>query len=382
MKAECDIVLLSYESPGLLKRCVESVLENTTVHSRLIIVDNASKDPEVSRYLQKIHGNDRVSIEKVFSEENVGFAAGMNKGMRLSDTPFVCLLNNDCMVTKGWLEGMIDVARQRDDVGLVNPQSNTFGSRPDGSASVSEHAELLQYRKGKFLELGHAIAFACLIKREVIEKIGYFDEMYEGVCYEDTDFSARANKAGYIAVMAEGSYVFHEEQASRKTLKGRKEIYRKNRELFEKRWGRLLRIFYVDPKAVSEDRMNRCYETMKGIARERAIVEMWVKRDRSTGEIFIRSERRKTTRHADVAVKGFSRGFMGPAVLWRVLTKKKRFDAVIMYDGFVLRLLRLLRPLHKAEVFSIRKKMLVMAGDGMLYDLNNPPSVAKYLRRR
>ena len=47
MKYDCDIVLLSYENPGLLKKCVESVLDSTRVRSRLIIVDNGSADPRV-----------------------------------------------------------------------------------------------------------------------------------------------------------------------------------------------------------------------------------------------------------------------------------------------------------------------------------------------
>jgi GT2 family glycosyltransferase len=382
MKTDCDVVLLSYESPDLLKKCVKSVLEHTKVPTRLIIVDNASKDPGVARYLQGLHGNDKVVIEKVFSEENAGFAAGMNKGMRLSDSPFLCLLNNDCVVTEGWLEEMISIAHYNDDIGMVNPQSNTFGSRPDEGASIDDHGTLLLYRRGKFVELGHAVAFACLIKRRVIDKIGYLDEAFKGVCYEDTDYSARAQQAGFLCVMAEGAYVYHLEQASRKSLKGKKEIYRKNRELFEQRWGKLLRIFFYDPAAEREGRLAERYETMKGLARERMIIEMRVKRRTSGEGIFLGADRRKMTRHADVAVKPFSKGVKALTILWRVLTKKKKFDAVIMPNGFLVKLLRLLKPFHGAEVFNIKKKSLVMAGNGMLYDLKNPSSVAEYLRGR
>lgn len=382
MKTDCDVVLLSYESPELLKKCVESVLGCTRVPARLIIVDNGSEDPEVARYLQGLHGNDRVAVEKVFSEENAGFAAGMNKGMRLSDAPFLCLLNNDCVVTEGWLEEMISIANCSDDIGLVNPQSNTFGSRPDEGASIDDHGTLLMYKRGKFVELGHAVAFACLIKRKVVDKIGYLDEAFKGVCYEDTDYSARAQQAGFLCVMAEGAYVYHLEQASRKNLKGKKEIYRRNRELFEKRWGKLLRVFFYDPAAEREGRLDDRYETMKGLARERILVEMRVRRRTSGQEIFIGADRRKMTRHADVAVKPFRKGSRSLAILWRVLTKKKKFDAIIIPNGFLVKLLRLLKPFHKAEVFSINKKSLVMAGNGMLYDLKNPPSVAEYLRKR
>ncbi|MBD3426354.1 MAG: glycosyltransferase [Candidatus Omnitrophica bacterium] len=382
MRAECDIILLSYENPDLLEKCVQSVLEHTRVPSRLIIVDNASKDPAVSGYLHKIHGNSRVSIEKVFSERNAGFAAGMNKGMRLSEAPFVCLLNNDCIVTEGWLEELIAVASSGEDIGIVNPQSNTFGSRPDEGASIDDHGKLLRYGKGRFVELGHAVGFACLIKRDLIDKIGYLDEAFRGVCYEDTDYSVRAQRAGYISVMAEGSYVYHFEQASRKDLKDREDVYRKNRELFEKRWGRLLRVLFFDPASERQGRVPERYETMKGLARQRMIVEMRLLRNVPEEGRFMGPDRRKMTRHADVSVRTFSRGSAFFSVLWRVMTKKKKFDAIIVPGGFLMRVLRLLKPFHGGEVFSIKKKSLVMAGNGMLYDLNNPSSMAEYLRNR
>ncbi len=380
MKPECDIILLSYENPELLKKCVRSVLEHTRVRSRLIIVDNASRDPEVARYLHGVHGNDNMVIEKIFSEENAGFAAGMNKGLRLSEAPFLCLLNNDCMVTDGWLEEMITVASVNPDIGLVNPQSNTFGSRPDDEISVNGHADLLSDRKGKYVELGHAIGFACLIKREVLDRIGYLDEVYQGVCYEDTDFSVRARKAGFIPVMAEGAYVFHEEQASRRGLKGKDEIYRRNKEIFEKRWGHLLRVFFLDRASGSAGHMLENYETFKGIARERAIVEVWIRQDRLKEEVSSGFDRRKMTKHADIGINSFSKRHIGPAVLWKVLTKKKKYDAVIMEQGLLLRLLRFLKPFHGAEILVLGEDTRVTSARGKEFDLRKPEVLAEYLR--
>ncbi|RKY42849.1 MAG: hypothetical protein DRP85_01420 [Candidatus Makaraimicrobium thalassicum] len=380
MKPECDIILLSYESPDLLKRCVQSVLERTKVRSRLIIVDNASRDPGVARYLHGLHGSGNVAIEKVFSEENAGFAAGMNKGMRLSEAPFLCLLNNDCVVADGWLEEMIAVARSRDGIGLVNPQSNTFGSRPDEGVSVKDHAALIKDKKGKFVELGHAIAFACLLKREVVERIGYLDEAYKGVCYEDTDFSVRAQKAGFISVMAEGAYVFHLEQASRRSLKGREEIYRRNREIFESRWGRLLRVFFLDRPAGNGNRLAENYEILKNIARERAIVEMWIGHDHPAAGIRDEFDGKNVIRHADIGVNVFPGSFAAPAILWRVLTKRKKYNAVIMEDGFLLRCLRLLKPFHGAEVFAREEGSRLRSGRQGLFDLKEPAVLAEYLR--
>ena len=382
MKPECDIVLLSYESPKLLKECVESVLERTRVPSRLIIVDNASRDPRVKTYLHQLHGAGLVTVEKVFSEENAGFAAGMNKGLRLSEAPFVCLLNNDCVVTEGWLEEMIGLARSHSRIGLVNPQSNTFGSKPDGEASITEHARLLEHDKGKFSELGHAIGFACLVKREVLDRVGYLDEEYEGVCYEDTDFSVRAQKAGYICVLAEGAYVYHVEQASRRRFKGVDEIYRKNKERFEKKWGRILRVFFLDRVSGPEGYMTEDYEALKGLARERAFVEFWIKPDRLADEVSAGFDRRKIVRHADIKLNVLGKGFLGPAVLWKVLTKKKKYDALILKRGVLPGVLRCLKWLHGAEVFLLEGRLRARSRDGRLFDLNSPAAFAEYLRTR
>jgi len=363
---DCDIILLSYENPDLLKECVRSVLASTRVKSRLIVVDNASRDPEVRRYLEEVRGNGNVEIEKVFSESNAGFAGGMNKGIRLSDAPFVCLLNNDCVVTGGWLEEMITVARMRDDIGLVNPQSSTFGSRPGKGSSPDEHASGLA-DKGAFVELGHAIGFACLVKREVIDRVGLLDEAYEGVCYEDTDLSLRAQKAGYIAVMAEGAYVFHHEQASRGSLEGKKGIYERNRRLFEKKWGKLLRVLFLEGDHAADKGLEH-YDILKGLARERSIIDMWSGKELSPD-----------IRHADIGVKVVPENFLSARVLWKVLTKKKKYDAVILEEGSLASFLGTLRFMHGAEVFTYNGGTALKSPSGG-YDLAEAGSLAKHLR--
>ena len=369
MKYTCDIILLSYENPDLLERCVESVLENTAVSSRLIIVDNNSRNPEVKNYLKKIHGRGNIEIEKVFSEENAGFAGGMNKGLNLSTAPFVCLLNNDCEVYAGWLDEMIKIAMKEDNIGLVNPQSNTFGCHEP--LSVKD-------KRGRFIELGHAIGFACLIKREVIDRIGILDEAYEGVCYEDTDFSCRAAEAGFIAVMAEGAYVHHQEQASRASLKGRKEIYQHNKELFELRWGKLLRILFVGSPyphgSLIED-----YQKLKNIARERSIIEMWTKNEEKI-EIMDGLKSKNIIKHADIGIRSFSEDIKALKLINRVLTKKKRYDAVITRDVFLFRVLGLVSRLRHTKIFLLKDNKYLISGKGAVTDIKESSLLAQSLR--
>jgi GT2 family glycosyltransferase len=381
--SRCDIVLLSYENPTLLEKCVMSVLHHTDVPSTLIIVDNNSRDPAVKEFLGDINGNDTVRIEKVFSSENSGFAKGMNKGMRLSTAPYVCILNNDCVATKGWLSEMMKVAETSPDIGIVNPDSNTFGSIPVPGVSIDEYAAaLFRDKGGKYAELGHFIGFAALIKREVIDKIGFIDEAYEGVCYEDTDFSVRAQNAGYISALAEGAYVYHKEQASRRKLKNKEAVYAKNRAIFEKRWGKALRLLYLD-RAIElfddSDRVTSAYETLKKAARKRVFVDLAVIDPNMAESNDKVSDHIRVIRHTDVNVRVISDAGVQFALAWKVLTKKKRYDAVVMNGSPLASLLAFLGLFRGTKVFVLGAGMTV-SGSGRQFDLNDPTAFVSFLR--
>ena len=380
MKHECDIILLSYESPDLLKRCVRSVMEHTRIHARLIIVDNASRDPDVGKFIHSLEGNEKVAVEKVFSDENSGFAAGMNKGMKISDAPYVCLLNNDCVVTDGWLEEMILVAETSSRIGIVNPQSNTFGSVPPDGVSIDSHALQLRKNGERYVEMGHAIGFACLIKREVIDRIGYLDEIYRGVCYEDSDFSVRAQEAGFISVIAEGAYVFHREQASRRKLPGKEAIYAANKKIFEDRWGKFLRVLILDPGPDGPGDMFAYYDALKGLARQRAMVEVWASNTDTAGRVPDGIRDGMLVKHADVSLKLFPARISTAALMWRVLTKKKRYDAVIVPERRMKPIWRALKPLLRSEILVLDGDLSVLFPGGRRFNLKEPSLLASGLR--
>jgi GT2 family glycosyltransferase len=375
-------VLLSYENPELLKKCVQSVMDHTRVSARLIIVDNASKDPEVAKYLNDLKGTGNVAVQKLFNDENLGFAAGMNKGMKISDAPYVCLLNNDCEVTDGWLVEMMLVAGSCSAIGLVNPQSNTFGSIPRAGASIHDHAVSLQSNSEKYTEIGHIIGFCCLIKREVIDRIGYLDEAYAGVCYEDSDLSMRAKEAGFIAVIAEGSYVHHIEQASRKNLPGKEKIYRANRKLFEDRWGGILRVLLLDPESPKTVDILAYYGALKKLARQRVYIKVWTVSGRTASRVKDAIENGILVKHTDIGISVLRHRIKMSAVIIMVLTKKKKYDAIFTADRHLAVILRFLKRFHGGNVFvlsdshelSDRKKE-----KWSLYD--DAARIASYLRK-
>jgi glycosyltransferase involved in cell wall biosynthesis len=176
--------------------------------------------------------------------ENKGFVRAVNQGMRFSDSPYVCIMNNDTITTDGWLDEMIDILRLHGDVGMVNPSSNTSCQFP-GNLSIDDYAGSLKAFKGRYQELYTGRAFAMVVRRDVIRKIGYLDESYGMGYFDDTDYCKRAQRLGYKAVRSRASYVYHMESQSFSRIKEKDAIFLENERTFAAKWGRCLRVAYI-----------------------------------------------------------------------------------------------------------------------------------------
>ncbi len=240
----CDLVLLSWNQLEETKACVQTLFASVHTPCRLLIVDNASEEP-VRQYLKTIHPEGFIQdVQLLQNDTNEGFSRGMNRGLRLSQAAFACILNNDLRFADGWLEEMIAIALRNPSAGLINPASNTFGHRPDAGESIESYAARLRANTGTYSEVGMSIGFCLLIKREVIQQIGLLTEEVDCCFFEDEDYSMRAQQAGFRCVVAEGAYVYHTEHASVKKLTFREELFAKNQRWCNRRWGRRIRVAY------------------------------------------------------------------------------------------------------------------------------------------
>lgn len=340
MEIKCDLILLSWNNLEILRQCVDSILRCAHAPSRLIIVDNGSSETGVREYLSCLKGNDTIQVQVILNAVNEGFAKGMNKGMAVSDAPYVCLLNNDILVTDGWLEEMIKIAAENPGVGIVNPSSNNFGLRFGKGTTLKEFACSLRAQSGKWVEMGSCIGFCMLIKREVIEKVGYLDESYGYAYFEDTDFGRRAQKAGYKCAMAKGCYVYHAEGKSGRFLKDKDEAFRKSAEIFRGKWGIPHRVVYVitcKDKGFLEDMI--CSVEVELKARNR----VWIFQEEGM-------EISGLPEHLDLMREIFPKMFFNLAAFWNIIKKKKRFNRLYVGPGTLRNMLGFYRWLRGCEI--------------------------------
>ena len=335
---KCDIVIPVWNNLDFTKKCIESVFKNTDYAFHLIIVDNAS-DNLTMDYLDKLARDKKETVTLIRNDKNLGFVKAVNQGISRSSAPYVCLLNNDTEVARGWLKEMINVAEKKKDIGIVNANSNTLGCRARFGQSVESLAKDLKSHSGEYTVLAWATGFCMLIKQKVIDEAGLFDEIYGMGNFEDADFSKRAQKIGYSSVCAVASYVYHCERRSFVMFKRFDRDFNRNKEIFYSKWGRQERILYVITK---NDVAGRGTVSEKSFRSASAGHIVW---------IFLKERSRDgIKKHSNIYVYNIPERFFDVVSLWRIVKRKKRFDRINVDDENYSEKLKKLSFLHKAEV--------------------------------
>ncbi|NLC31613.1 MAG: glycosyltransferase family 2 protein, partial [Candidatus Moranbacteria bacterium] len=225
------------------KPCVESVYNNTPIEDfELIIVDNDSNDGTVE-YLKSIE-NKYQNTKIILNESNKGYAGGNNDGMKIAKGDFIVLLNNDTVVTEGWLDNLLNPFFVDEKIGIVGPISNYAGTEQKIKLDNYEYDEII--KKGVEYSKRHKdavfdspkLSFFCVaIKREVFEKVGFLDENFGIGMFEDDDYSLRVKKSGFRVTVNEGCFIYHKGSLSFSKLKNEKymDIFNKNKDIFYKK---------------------------------------------------------------------------------------------------------------------------------------------------
>lgn len=202
-----DIVLLQCGLPELTVRCLESIY-STFDDCRVILVDNGSSIEDIEVAAATLEKRDSLLIR---NGENLGFAKAVNIGIAESDAPYVCILNNDTIISPGAFERMLAYMDDDPYLGLIGPLTNRCETeqRSDGSRGPG-----VVYTNG-------LVAFFCtILRREMIAAVGLLSEEY-GLGYgEDDDYCIRARRAGWRLGIAQDAWIWHDHHATYKITIG------------------------------------------------------------------------------------------------------------------------------------------------------------------
>lgn len=340
---KCDIIIPVWNELEITKNCISSILKNTKFPYRLIIIDNASS-PDMHNYFESLR-KEFVDLMLIRNKKNLGYVKAVNQGFKQSRAEFVCLLNNDTVVCNGWLGEMINIANDNIDIAIVNPSSNTLAQSLPKGQTIECFAGSLKVFKGQWAEVGQCSGFCMLIKRRVIEKIGFFDEVYKVGYFEEIDYCRRTQKAGFRFARAKASYVYHIDQQSFKKITDKEKIFSKNRQIFESRWGKQLRIACIISKP-PKDQIDKdeIEEIMLTSARDNHWVSVCIRK-----KLIPKFD---IAEHSNILIFKFNNIFFPIICLFKIITKKqkKRFN-LILVDGVILfHILKFFSFIHKARL--------------------------------
>jgi len=361
---KCDIIVISWNYPEVTRACLEHILKNTHYPFRLIVVDNASEQDTVS-YLERLKNESGAEILLIKNSENLGFVKAVNKGLEVSNAPYACIFNNDTLPGENWLTEMVEFAEEHPDVGLLNP---ICGGHIQNNMTVNEYAHMLsKSNKGKYMEMNQCQGFCMLVKREVLNKLGFLDEIFDTVGFDDTDYSRRAHREGYKSVCVYSSYVYHKEHESFGKMGDRKKIQSVLEERYFKKWPKHKRIAIVFSLSqnTSDEKVKDFLSDALLLAREWCWVNLFVYGDKKTekriGHI---KSKINFPLHQNLKFNYLDKHFKLLDIIIRILERsfgsksRKKYDAVICNEKKLIPFLKLFCKLQGCKVFKEKGAVL------------------------
>jgi len=214
VRARVCVVIPNWNGAHLLPVCLASLRQQTFTDLAVVVVDNGSQDGSLA-LLQREHPE----VLVVALPCNVGFAAGVNAGIRLAGGEYVALLNNDTEVTPDWLACAVEEMDRRPEFAFAASKLIDYEDRSvldvvaDGYGVFGVPFKIGRGERdeGQYetpFETFSACAGAALYRRSLFDDIGLFDEAWFAYV-EDIEIGIRAQLAGHRCLAIPAARVYH-----------------------------------------------------------------------------------------------------------------------------------------------------------------------------
>ena len=233
-----SIVILTFNSSGFIKTCLDSVFKQPYQDLEVILVDNGSSDNALS-----LAGQNYPAVRFIRNKENLGAAKGRNQGIEASSGEWILTLDCDVVLEKDFLSKIIEFAERSDrSVGIFQPKILQKDRRRIYScgAHLSRSRRFYDIGRGeidnskfsKERNIFGACCAAALYRKKMLEEIkdehGYFDERFFFLV-EDVDLAWRAQIKGWKAMFLSDAACYHVGNSSNCNRKLRQYLCFRNR---------------------------------------------------------------------------------------------------------------------------------------------------------
>lgn len=252
-----SIIIPCHNEWPFTNSCLYSILENTVgVTYEVIVADDASTD-ETANIGDFVSG-----VTVVRNLVNHGFLRNCNNAVKAAKGEYLLFLNNDTNVQQGWLIFLLETIERDPRIGIVGPKFvYPDGKLQEAGGIIWNDASGWNYGKwddpdnhrySHVREVDYISGACLMIRKELWDQIGGFDQRYAPAYYEDSDLCFEVRKRGYKVVYQPAAVVVHFEGTTcgTDTGKGIKTYQEINRQKFFRKWERVLNEKYFLPGQV------------------------------------------------------------------------------------------------------------------------------------
>ncbi|MDD3984718.1 MAG: glycosyltransferase family 2 protein [Methanobacterium sp.] len=208
-----SIIIPNFNGVNLLKECVNSIQKQNFIFYEVIIVDNASKDNSIE-YIKDNYPEFRLILNK----KNLGFAAAVNQGIKVSKAEYIILLNNDVVLEMDYISNLLNCIKMDENIFSVSSKMIQYYD-PSKIDDAGDEYTLFGWTEkvgnnkapetyNKEYEIFSACAGAAIYRKKVFNEIGLFDEQFFAYM-EDVDIGYRSRIYGYKNLYCPNAVVYH-----------------------------------------------------------------------------------------------------------------------------------------------------------------------------
>ncbi|MES2377397.1 MAG: glycosyltransferase [Bacteroidota bacterium] len=228
-----DIIILSYAKNNDLREitlnCLESLAasENPNDITLNVLVIESNKAMQPYQY---------PGTTTLYPDISFGYNKYMNIGINATNSPFVCMCNNDLVFEKNWATEILEAFKQYPSIQSANPYCKNF----DYDKRIVNGANVI--RRDQTLDMNGVLTGWCIfVKRSIFKKIGLLDEQFT-FWFADNDYDMILRKHGIQHALVKSSSVTHLGCQSHDLLLDKKEeLTTGQRAIFDKKWGNKIR---------------------------------------------------------------------------------------------------------------------------------------------
>lgn len=227
-----SIIILNHNNKEIITKCLDSVIKySKNMEYELIVVDNRSTDGSLE-LLKTLYKDKIILLENSVN----GCASGRNIGLRKAKGEYVCFLDSDQFVLQeNWLISALDILKNHPEIGAVGWTGGWLNNDFVSGPIFDDYNDFFGFKGNCFTGVTYLGTGGMLVKKEVVDKTGGFDEKFDPAYFEDTDFSFNICKAGYKLCICRQISISHVPHQTTKNLDFN-EIFYKNQTIFHNKW--------------------------------------------------------------------------------------------------------------------------------------------------